>query len=89
MDLLIYFIEEFRILRNDGKFLYTDTMRKQDIEYKERLLGDIGFRLIEKVNITDNVLLSMDIQEYSKARVFAYYGKLLEPESFNRQLEFI
>lgn len=59
-DILKFYREVFRVLKPSGHFLYTDLMSKEKADTYPEKLAEIGFKVLRRVDITGNVLLSCD-----------------------------
>ncbi len=58
-----FFSEVHRVLRDDGVFLLTDMRWHGDLELLRTQIQDAGFRIDTEVNITKNVVRSLDIDD--------------------------
>ena len=66
----------YRVLKKDGIFCYTDFAQTNSWKHLEELIINNGFELIDKNDITENVLLSSKkISEYYISK-FSPYSKL-------------
>lgn len=54
-----FFSEVKRVLKHNGKFLFADMIKKEEVEKIEKLLNEIGFKIIEKNDIRENVVLAL------------------------------
>jgi SAM-dependent methyltransferase len=70
----IFLSEAYRILRNDGDFLYTDF--RYDHEWPEviRLIGESGFRIVSEEDITSNILESLDYDSERRQELIRKYA---------------
>lgn len=60
-DMLGFFKEVYRVLRPDGHFLFADVIRKGDFDKVREKLEKAGFKVKSQVDITDNVVKSLDM----------------------------
>jgi len=55
----IFFEEVKRVLKPNGKFLYADMIKKEEVTDIENLLSKTGFKVIDKKDIRENVILAL------------------------------
>jgi SAM-dependent methyltransferase len=65
-----FFSEVRRVLKEDGRFLYTDLLPVQRWEEVRMLLGSLRFKLLDDRLITLNVLASCDAVAATRAQAF-------------------
>lgn len=59
-SLTTFFNEVYRVLKEDGKFLFTDMIRPRDVERVKSKLKECGFRALHETEITANVIEALD-----------------------------
>ncbi len=59
-----FFSEVNRVLKKDGKFLFADMIKKEDVGSIKKMLFDAGFEITEEKDIRENVVLAL--QQNSK-----------------------
>ena len=59
-SLTIFFNEVYRVLRDNGKFLFTDMIRPKDVSNVKSKLESCGFKTIHETEITANVIEALD-----------------------------
>lgn len=59
-SLTVFFKEVFRVLRTDGKFLFTDLIRPKDVSDVKIQLEACGFNILHETEITANVIEALD-----------------------------
>lgn len=64
-----FFSEVSRVLRPGGHFLFTDFRPMEKLSEMEQCLKDVGLELIERQEITKNVLRSLDIDDERKLEI--------------------
>ncbi len=72
-----FFAEVSRILKPDGKFLFTDMIKPEDVETINRQLEEAGFKVVEKKNIRQNVVKALILDtEYRKSHIHSKAPKM-------------
>ncbi|MBE9044164.1 class I SAM-dependent methyltransferase [Pleurocapsales cyanobacterium LEGE 10410] len=61
-----FFTEVYRVLRRDGKFLFTDFRPKEAVAATRKQLQNAGFSILKEENITANVCASMELEHQRK-----------------------
>ena len=61
-----FFSEVKRILRPDGVFLLTDMRWKADVPRLREQLAESGFRIVEELEIRQNVVHALDTDDHRK-----------------------
>ena len=69
-DIMRFYQQVYRVLRNGGSFLYADMYTREQFEENTEKLKKTGFKIIRNTNITSNVILSC--YHRSKKRSAAY-----------------
>ncbi len=82
-DIKAFYAEVFRVLTNEGYFLYTDLIAVPQMREYVALLKDTGFIVERDQDITSNVLLSSD--QIASSRVQAF-GKANDAQLMNEFL---
>lgn len=59
-SLATFFSEVYRVLREDGKFLFTDMIRPRDVPSVKSKLKTSGFKTLHETEITPNVVEALD-----------------------------
>ena len=59
-SLTTFFNQVYRVLRPDGKFLFTDMIRPKDVADVKMKLEACGFKIIHETDITANVVEALD-----------------------------
>jgi ubiquinone/menaquinone biosynthesis C-methylase UbiE len=59
-SLSTFFNEVHRVLRDDGRFLFTDMIRPKDVQGVKDRLAQCGFKTTHETNITANVIEALD-----------------------------
>ena len=70
-----FFAEVFAVLKEDGAFFYTDFMKPEEATRRENVLKAIGFKLIKKKDITENIIQSMDLENQRKLNLITKFSK--------------
>jgi len=70
-----FFAEVFRVLKEDGVFLYTDFMKPEEATRRENVFKTIGFKIIKKKDITGNIIRSMDLENKRKVDAITKFSK--------------
>lgn len=58
-DIAKFFAEVYRVLKEDGKFLFADMMKPKDLEAIKNMLHEAGFKIKEESDIRENVVLAL------------------------------
>jgi len=66
-----FYTEVRRVLRPQGRFLYTDLIATEELSEHRQMLKDSGFVIEHRRDITSNVLLSCDETAARNARAFS------------------
>ncbi len=61
-----FFSEVHRVLRPDGKFLYADMIKKEDLDSINEKLDSAGFKVTECVNIRPNVVRALQLDSVNR-----------------------
>jgi ubiquinone/menaquinone biosynthesis C-methylase UbiE len=64
----IFFNEVKRVLKPEGKFLYADMIKTEEVGTIEDLLTQTGFKIIEKNDIRENVVLALKLDSDVKKK---------------------
>ena len=64
-----FFAEVHRVLRQEGKFLFTDFRPKEAVEATAKQLQNAGFSIVKTENITANVCASMVLEHQRKVEI--------------------
>jgi len=59
-DMLAFFNEVHRVLKDDGKLLIADMIYPKEIEDFLKRIKDSGFKIVHETNISKNVVASLD-----------------------------
>jgi len=59
-NLNTFFLEVRRVLKPGGYFLLADMIQKEEVDIMHAKLEESGFKIIEKKNITDNVVSALE-----------------------------
>ena len=74
-----FLTEVARVLKKKGNFLYADFMNQKEMEIRESWFGKCGLKVIEKKDVTQNVLLAMELENPRKIeavkKAFGWFGK--------------
>jgi len=74
----VFFKEVMRVLKPGGKFLYADMIKKEELAHIENLLEKTGFKMIEKTDIRENVVLALKKDsEFRKKDIDSRVPKLI------------
>ncbi len=65
-SLTTFFNQVYRVLREDGKFLFADMIRPRDVEDVRRKLSECGFRIVHETEITANVVEALNRDSYRR-----------------------
>ncbi len=76
-DLSKFFSEVYRVLKDDGKFLFADMMKAEDVERNKDLMLKNGFKIIDETDIRPNVVLAL--QKNSERNKKAIDNKIAKP----------
>ena len=77
-DIPKFFAEAYRVLKPDGKFLFADMIKPEDIETINKQLEEAGFKVSEKKNIRENVVRALKLDtEYRKEHIHSKTPKFL------------
>lgn len=92
-----FFGEVYRVLKQDGKFLFADMIKPHDVEGIRKMLADTGFAIEEETDIRENVVhalqknternksaINKSINKYMRGAFYEFAGV----EGSNRYYEF-
>jgi len=69
-DIPKFFSEVYRVLKADGKFLFADMIKPEDVDTINKQLEEAGFKVFEKKNIRQNVVRALKLDsEYRKDHI--------------------
>jgi len=54
-----FFSEVHRVLKADGRFLFADMIKKEDVAGMKKMLTDAGFVILDETDIRENVVLAL------------------------------
>ena len=77
-NLRAFFAEVRRVLASGGRFLYTDLLPVQRWMEVQVILGGLGFRVVDRRNITPNVLASCDNVAALRAQAFGQPDAMID-----------
>ena len=73
-----FFAEAYRVLKPEGKFLFADMIKPEDIDSINKGLDEAGFKIVEKKNIRENVVKALVLDsEYRKEHIHMKAPKFL------------
>ena len=55
-----FFSETYRVLKDEGKFLFADMMKKEDVESMRESIKNAGFTIAEENDIRENVVQALE-----------------------------
>jgi len=64
-----FFSEVYRVLKPDGKFLFADMIKKEDVESVRAKLDKAGFKKLDEKNIRENVVNALRFDSENRAAV--------------------
>ncbi|MCC7117000.1 MAG: class I SAM-dependent methyltransferase [Anaerolineales bacterium] len=74
-----FFAHVKRVLKPNGYFLYTDLRYQEKVEAWHKQLKEIGLKLVQSEDITDNVLKALELDREQRIRLIKTYSpKILQ-----------